>query len=226
MITNNKISIYFTLITLVLTVCFIIDLFLEMKIIDVFGYNLTTGIIIYPLVYIADDCMTEVYGYTKARLVMWLTFFISFICVSILQITVLLPSPEWFDATYYNKVFDMTPRILLASMFGLIASSSLNSYVLSKMKVYFRGKFLKLRIWLSSLFGRIIDALIFFPLAYFGIASVYEMFEMAIIPLVFALCFEAIILPLTTKIIQYVKIHDNTDVYDININYNPFNFEG
>ena len=223
MIENNKISIYFTLITLILTVCFVVDLFLEMKIIDICGYNLTTRIIIYPLVYVADDCMNEVYGYAKARFVMWITFFIASIAAIILSVTASLPSPEWFDASAYNKVFDMTPRIIFASMSGLVASSTVNSYVLSKMKVYFQGKFLKLRIWMSSLFGRIIDALIFFPLAYFGIASCYEMFEMAIIPLLFALCFEAIISPVTTKIVKYIKEHDNIDVYDYKVSYNPFN---
>ena len=223
---NRNISVCFTLISIIYILCFIIDNFLEMKVISILGFSTTAGTIIWPLVYILDDCLTEVYGYQKARWVMWVTLLSNLLIVLLLQLVCWLPSAvEWENESAFNTIFSSTPRIFLATFISFFLGSTTNAIVLSIMKVKSSGKYFKLRAILSSVIGVAVESMIFFILAFYGELSISEICKISFDSWILMILFELLVLPITTKVVQYIKIKDSTDIYDENISYNPFSFK-
>lgn len=202
--------------------CLIVSNFIASKVFVVLGITLPAAVIVFPISYILNDCLSEVYGYRRARLVIWLGFFMNFIMVLITQLAILLPGADfWPDDAAFRTIFGAAPRATVASMLAFLAGSTLNAWVLSRMKVMQKGKHFWLRAIVSSVVGECIDSLIFIPVMFWamGFKAVLTMMACQVSAKVL---YEIVILPITKMVVTRVKRLEGIDTYDTNISYNPF----
>ncbi|MCM1177064.1 MAG: queuosine precursor transporter [Bacteroides sp.] len=203
-------------------VCLIASNLFETKLFMAGPIALTGGVIIFPVSYILNDCIVEVWGYRKARLVIWTGFAMNFFVVLMAQIVRLLPAaPFWEGGPHFDYVFAMAPRVTLASLLAFISGSTMNAYVMSRMKLASGGKRFSIRAIVSSIAGESIDSLIFFPIAFWGI-GLHEMLALMVTQIVLKTFYEVIILPVTNAVVKTVKKYEGVDTFDENISYNPF----
>lgn len=147
----------------VFCVCLICSNLLEVKMISLGGITATAGLIVFPISYIINDCIAEVWGYRKARLIIWLGFLMNLMAIIFIQIAIILPSALFWDGQKsFETVFSSTPRILLASFIAFLVGSFLNAYVMSKMKISSKGKHFSLRAITSTVVGESADSLFVF----------------------------------------------------------------
>lgn len=220
---KKVVSLPFMLLGILFIVCLIVSNLLEVKILQIGPVTTTAGLLLFPISYIINDCISEVWGYKKARLVIWSGFAMNFVVVGVAQLAVLLPSaPFWEGGDSFNFVFGMTPRIVLASLCAFLVGSFINAYVMSKMKISSQGRNFSLRAIVSTLFGESADSLIFFPIAFGGLIPDEQMLLMIGTQTALKSVYEIIVLPATIRIVRYVKKIEGSDVYDTNISFNPF----
>lgn len=186
------------------------------------GVNLPGAVIIFPISYILNDCLTEVWGYRKARLVIWTAFAANLFVVLAGQLVVWLPSASFWDGgVHFDYMFNMAPRVALASLLAFLAGSTMNALVLSKMKIADNGRRFGVRAILSSVAGELLDSLIFMPIAFFG-TPVKVLATMMLFQVSFKIIYEIVILPVTSYVVRRVKASEGIDVFDEGISYNPF----
>ena len=211
----------FMLLGILFNICLVASNLLETKVIQVFGITATAGLIVFPISYIINDCIAEVWGFKKARLIIWSGFASNFLVIAFAQLAVLLPAaPFWEGEEGFNFVFGMAPRIAVASLIAFLAGSFLNAYVMSKMKIASQGRNFSARAILSTVVGETADSLIFFPVAFGGIVAWKELLIMMGIQIVLKSMYEVIILPVTIRVVKAIKQIDGSDVYDTDISYN------
>ena len=215
-------SVPFALMAILFNVCLIASNLFETKLFAAGPLALTGGVIIFPVSYIINDCIVEVWGYKKARLVIWTGFAMNFFVVAMAQIVRILPAAEFWDGgAHFDYVFAMAPRVTLASLLAFLSGSTVNAFIMSKMKIASHGKRFSLRAVLSSVGGETVDSLIFFPIAFWGI-GINEMLKLMAIQIVLKTMYEVIILPVTNLVVKAMKKHEGIDTFDENISYNPF----
>ncbi|HRF93130.1 MAG: queuosine precursor transporter [Bacteroides graminisolvens] len=218
---NSKVSVPFMLLGILFNVCLIAANLLETKVIQVFGITVTAGLIVFPISYIINDCIAEVWGFKKARLIIWSGFVMNFFVVALGQVAVALPAaPFWEGEESFNFVFGMAPRIVVASLSAFLVGSFLNAYVMSKMKIASKGKNFSARAIWSTVVGETGDSIIFFPIAFAGIIPWNELILMMGVQIVLKSLYEVLVLPVTIRVVKYIKKVDGSDVYDENISYN------
>ncbi len=211
------------LLGIVFCVCLVAANLLETKVIKLGPLAITAGMIVFPLSYIINDCIAEVWGFKKARLIIWMGFLMNFMVVGLGQIAVMIPAaPFWEGEDSFNFVFGMAPRIAGASLVAFLAGSFLNAYVMSRMKVRSKGKHFSFRAVVSTLAGESADSLIFFPIAFAGLMPAGELLKMMAVQAILKTLYEIIVLPVTVRVVKYVKRVDGSDVYDDSISYNIF----
>ena len=204
-------------------VCLIAANLLETKVIEVCGLSLTCGLLVFPISYIINDCIAEVWGFEKARIIIWSGFAMNFFVVALGLIAVQLPAaPFWEGEAHFNFVFGMAPRIVVGSLLAFLVGSFLNAYVMSKMKLRNQGRYFSLRAIVSTLVGETADSLIFFPIAFWGLIGVKEMAGMMAAQIVLKSLYEVLVLPLTIRVVKAVKRMEDTDVYDEGVSYSIF----
>ncbi len=203
-------------------VCLITSNLLETKVIQIGPVTATAGLIVFPVSYIINDCIAEVWGFKKVRLIIWSGFIMNFLVIGFARLAIFLPSaPFWTGEESFNFVFGLAPRIALASLLAFLAGSFLNAYIMSKMKVATQGKYFSLRAILSTLAGESADSLIFFPLAFGDLIPVQGLLLMIGTQALLKSLYEMIILPVTIGVVRYIKKIEKTDVYDTNVSYHP-----
>lgn len=218
---ENFVSVPFMILGIVFCVCLVAANFLETKVVQLGPISVTAGLLVFPISYIINDCIAEVWGFRKARLIIWMGFFMNFMVVVLGQIAVALPAaPFWKGEESFDFVFGLAPRIAAASLTAFLAGSFINAYVLSRMKLLSQGKNFSLRAIMSTVAGESADSLIFFPLAFGGLMPVGELAKMMLVQVVLKTLYEIIILPVTIRVVNYIKTVDHCDVYDDNISYN------
>ena len=218
---KEKVSVPFMLLGILFNVCLIAANLLETKVIQVFGITVTAGLLVFPVSYIINDCIAEVWGFRKARLIIWSGFAMNFFVVALGLIAVAIPAaPFWEGEEHFNFVFGMAPRIVAASLMAFLVGSFLNAYVMSKMKVASQGRNFSARAIWSTVVGETADSLIFFPVAFGGVIAWKELLIMMGIQIVLKSMYEVIILPVTIRVVKAIKKIDGSDVYDTNISYN------
>ena len=219
---NKKVSVTFLLLAILFTVCLIASNLFATKVFALGSLTLPGAVVIFPLSYILNDCFTEVWGYRKARLVIWTAFAMNFFVAVTGQLVALLPGASFWDgAEHFNYVFSLAPKVALASLLAFLAGSTLNSLVLSKMKVATSGKGFSVRAILSSLAGELLDSLIFMPIVFWG-TPLRALAMMMLAQVTFKVCYEIVILPVTAAVVKALKKSEGVDEYDVNISYNPF----
>lgn len=220
---NHQVSLLFMLFSMLFTVCLIASNVFETKQIDFFSHSQTGGVIVFPIIYIINDVISEVWGYGKARMLIWLGFLLNFFFVSVGALCDWLPgAPYWTGDEGFHQIFGLAPRIAAASFVAFLCGSFVNAYVMSKMKLMHDGHHFSLRAILSSVFGELVDSLIFFPLALWGVIPTEEMPWLMLYQVILKTSYEIVVLPLTIRIVRWVKRFEQTDVYDANISYNIF----
>ena len=220
---KKMVSVPFMLMGIFFVVCLIVSNLLETKIIQIGPVTATAGLLVFPVSYIINDCITEVWGYRKARLVIWCGFAMNFIVVGFAQLAVLMPSASfWEGGGSFNFVFGMTPRIVFASLCAFLVGSFLNAYIMSKMKILSKGRNFSLRAIISTITGESADSIIFFPIAFGGLMANEELLLLIVTQAILKSAYEIIVLPVTVRVVRYVKKIDGSDVYDSNVSFNPF----
>ena len=218
---KEKVSVPFMLLGILFNVCLIAANLLETKVIQIGSLTVTAGLLVFPISYIINDCIAEVWGFKKARLIIWSGFAMNFFVVALGLIAVAVPAaPFWEGEEHFDFVFGMAPRIVAASLMAFLVGSFLNAYVMSKMKVASRGRHFSARAILSTLVGETADSLIFFPVAFGGIIAWRELLIMMCIQIILKSMYEVIILPVTIRVVKAIKKIDGSDVYDTDISYN------
>ena len=218
---KEKVSVPFMLLGILFNVCLIAANFLETKVIQVGSLTVTAGLLVFPISYIINDCIAEVWGFKKARLIIWSGFAMNFFVVALGLIAVAIPAaPFWEGEEHFNFVFGMAPRIVAASLMAFLVGSFLNAYVMSKMKVASQGRNFSARAIWSTVVGETADSLIFFPVAFGGVIAWKELLIMMGIQIVLKSMYEVIILPVTIRVVKAIKKIDGSDVYDTDISYN------
>ena len=219
---KKKLSPLFLLMAVGFTVCLIASNLFAAKVIHIFGLDLPGAVLVFPISYILGDCICEVWGYRKSRLVIALAFAMNFFVALTGQLLVWLPgAPFWDGAEHFNFLFNLAPRITLASLLAFVVGSHLNAFVMSRMKIRDNGRRFALRAILSSLAGEGADSLIFIPFVFWG-APWSVLLTMMLSQVCFKVAYELVALPLTAAVVRKVKKREGTDVFDEGVSYNPF----
>jgi uncharacterized integral membrane protein (TIGR00697 family) len=220
---KKMVSLPFMLLGILFVVCLVVSNLMETKIIRLGPVTATAGLLVFPISYIINDCISEVWGYRKARLIIWSGFAVNFLVVGLSQLAVCLPAaPFWEGEESFNFVFGMAPRIVVASFCAFLAGSFLNAYVMSRMKVSSGGRNFSLRAIVSTLAGESVDSVIFFPIAFWGMLRQEELLLMIATQTALKSIYEIIVLPVTVRVVRYIKKIEGNDVYDMNVSFNPF----
>jgi uncharacterized integral membrane protein (TIGR00697 family) len=190
---------------------------------ELWGIKFAAGVLFFPFSYIFGDVLTEVYGYARARKVIWAGFGAQ-IFASVMSAAVLAfpPAPEWPHQGALEVAFGSTPRIMLASVIAYWAGEFVNSYVLAKMKVLTKGRMLWARTIGSTIFGQFFDSLIFYPIAFWGIWNFDQIVTVLVTGCAVKTAWEALMTPFTYKMVAFLKKHEEVDVFDTDTDFNPF----
>lgn len=217
---KQTVSVPFMLLGILFNVCLIAANLLETKVISIGGLTVTAGLLVFPVSYIINDCIAEVWGFRKARLIIWTGFAMNFFVVTLGLVAVALPAaPFWEGEAHFNFVFGMAPRIVAASLAAFLVGSFLNAYVMSRMKLRSGGRHFSVRAIASTVVGETADSLLFFPIAFGGVIAWRELAVMMALQIVLKSMYEVVILPVTVRVVRYVKRVDGSDVYDAGISY-------
>lgn len=219
---QESFSATFLLLAVSFVVCLISSNLFASKIFSLYGFTLSGAVIIFPISYIINDALTEIYGYRKARLTIWMGFLLNLLFVLAAQLVMLLPgAPFWEGEEAFSTVFSSTPRALMASLLAFLVGANANAIIMSKMKVSNSGKNFSARAILSSIAGETMDSLIFVPVMFWFLPWM-EMGKLMLGQIVIKVTYEIVILPITKLVVKRIKSMEGEDVYDYGISYNPF----
>ena len=218
---RKTVSQLFMIIAVVYVTCLLLSNLIAGKMWAVTGsITLPAAVILFPITYIFGDIFTEVYGFKKARIIIWLGFACSFFAVAVYLITIGLPHPGfWENQDAYQIVMGTTPRVAVASFAGYLFGEFSNSMILSKLKVATKGKNLWLRTILSTLVGEGFDSIIFITISFWGTMDNAQVLKMILFQYLFKVAYEIIFTPLTYAIVSWLKKREGIDVYDYDVKY-------
>lgn len=208
------------------------------------GFKFGAGILFFPISYILGDVLTEVYGYANARRCVWAGFFAMLFMAFMSYVVVAFPpAPEWgcaasADPAYagvlkakgagficqgtYESVFGSTWRIVAASITAFWAGEFVNSFVLAKMKIWTKGKYLFTRTWGSTVAGQAVDSLLFYPIAFYGVWTNHDVIQVLITNWALKVLWEVVLTPVTYAVVGFLKTREGVDVYDEGTDFSPF----
>lgn len=196
------------------------------KILILGPFTFDGGTILFPLSYIFGDILTEVYGYARSRRVIWAGFLMLILASVVFMAIGALPSaPEWDGQQAYDKILGLTPRIVLASIIAYFAGEFSNSFILAKMKVKMKGRFLWMRTIGSTIIGEAVDTGLFVAVAFWGTMSTELLFAIVVSNYIFKVGVEVLFTPLTYAATGFLKKREHEDYFDRNTNFNPFVLE-
>ena len=223
-VTKKQVRVLFLLFSMLFCVCLITATVLDTKQMAFGPISITGGLIVFPVSYIINDCVCEVWGYRKTRMLIWLGFSMNFLFVIFAALCDAIPgAPYWDNEAGFHAIFGLAPRVAAASFVAFIVGSFANAYVMSRMKVSSQGKNFSLRAIMSTILGETADSLIFFPLALGGVVPNSELPVLIVSQIALKTLYEIVVLPITIKVVKFTKRHEGIDEYDNNIKYNIFN---
>ncbi len=184
------------------------------------------GAILFPLAYILGDVMTEVYGYKHTRRAIWTSFFWLLLMIAVLSAVQHMPSLEGApNVAEFDTVFGFVPRIVAASLLAYLVGEFINSFVLAKMKVRASGKRMWQRLVASTLLGEAVDTTIFCMIAFYGLITSSQMVNYILVGIAFKVTVETLMLPVTYRVIRWLKTRERTDYYDKTTNFTPLSVQ-
>jgi queuosine precursor transporter len=222
---------WFPLVTAVFVTTLITSNIIAVKLVNIAGLYLPAAVILFPIAYIIGDILTEVYGYARARQVIWTGFLCNLFAVGAIWAAGLLPAaPFWAPAPYtspedaqqaFQAILGLTPRILLASFLAYLVGEFLNAYVLARLKLATKGRFLWVRTIGSTIFGQGADSLVFISVAFFGIFQGADLARAIVSQWGVKVAYEALATPFTYLIVNALKRSEKVDHFDENTDFNP-----
>lgn len=219
---TNHYSIWFVIIVSVFITCLITSNIISVKLIHVFGIILPAGVIIFPVSYIIGDILTEVYGYSRSRRVIWLGFLCNLMLTIFIWLAgIIKPAQFWDGQPAYERILGFTPRLLLASFIAYLVGEFTNAYVLAKMKIATKGRWLWSRTIGSTLVGQGFDSFVFITLSFIGTIPLTALFSMAVSQWLFKTAYEVCVTPFTYLAVGFLKQKEGVDVYDYETSFNP-----
>ena len=187
------------------------------------GLTFGAGILFFPLSYVIGDVLTEIYGYARARRVIWAGFAATFFAAVMCWVIVAMPpAPGWEGQEVYEAAFGQVWRIVGASMIAFWAGEFVNSYVLARMKLWTGGKHLWSRTIGSTVFGQGIDSLIFYPLAFLGVWTTEQVLIVMVTNWGLKVLWEVVLTPVTYAVVGFLKKREGVDVFDEGTDFTPF----
>ncbi len=191
-----------------------------------FGFIQTAGAaVLFPVSYIFSDILTEVYGYARARRVMWIGFAsLALMALVLLVVEYLPPSPAWHGQPAYEAILGFVPRITFASILAYWAGGFANDFTLAKMKVFTKGKYLWTRTVGSTVVGQAVDTFLFIGIAFYGVLPVPVILQIILSFYLFKCAYEVLATPLTYWVVNTLKRREGLDVFDYHTNFSPFRF--
>ena len=220
---RKQVSVSFMVCGLLFTTCLIVANIVEQKLIAVGPIEATAGLLIFPVSYIVNDLIAEVWGYRKARLIIWYGFLMNFVAVAVFRLSILVPgSGNFHQQEAFALVLGNTTRITVASFVAFLFGSFLNAYVMSRLKILQHGRGFSLRAIASTVVGEGVDSLVFFTIAFGGVLPVHDLLMLILTQIGMKTAYEVIALPLTNRLVKWVKRKEHTDVYDTGISYKPW----
>lgn len=215
-------SSWFVLIVAIFVTCLIAANIIAVKLVDIFGLIVPAAVVIFPISYIFGDVLTEVYGYAASRRVIWLGFFCNLLAVVAFIIGGALPAASfWQGQTAYDTILGYAPRLLFASFIAYLIGAFVNSFVLAKMKIATRGRWLWTRTIGSTLIGEGLDSLVFMSVAFIGTIPFDGLASAIVTQWLFKVVYEVLATPLTYAAVAWLKRQEGLDVYDEQTNFSP-----
>lgn len=220
---KNSVSVLFMFAGILFATCLLISNILATKILMIGPWAAPAGVLIFPIAYILNDVITEVWGFAKARLIIWTGFAINVIAIFFFTLAIVVPgAPFWQNQEAFATILGNTPRIVFASLCAYLAGSFLNAFVMSRMKVLTNGKGFAARAILSTLLGESADSGIFIVIAFAGIFPIGVILTMIFTQAMIKTLYEIFILPVTVWVVKWVKRVEGIDTFDSNLSYNFF----
>jgi uncharacterized integral membrane protein (TIGR00697 family) len=214
---------YLNLVTAIFTTCLVIANIIAVKLIDIFGLIVPAAVVIFPVSYIFGDVLTEVYGYARARQVIWVGFSCNLVAVVAIWVAGMLPAAGfWTGQAAYDQILGYTWRLLAASFAAYLMGEFLNSLVLAKLKIATHGRWLWLRTISSTLVGEGVDSLVFISLAFLGSVPQDQMLRLIVTQWLFKSGYEVAATPLTYAMVNFLKRVENEDHFDYHTDFSPF----
>lgn len=223
---NKQVSVLFMLLGTLFCVCLITANVLETKQIAFGSLTITGGLLVFPLSYIINDCVCEVWGFDRAKLLIWLGFAMNFLFVAFGVFTDMLPgAPYWNNDEGFHSIFGLAARITSASFIAFLAGSFINAYVMCRLKKKegvggsnggvasdgdtVSARHFSFRAVVSTLLGETADSLIFFPIAFLGVIAIGDMVWLMLSQVAFKTMYEILVLPLTIRVVRMIKKYES-----------------
>jgi len=220
-----KVSYRFVVIAAIFVTCLITANIISVKMISLGPFIVFAGVFVFPLSYIVGDVLTEVYGYRIARRVIWLGFGCNLIFVIFAWVGQVLPSPSaWELQEAYESILGYAPRLLAASFCGYLVGEFANSFILARMKIFTKGRWLWSRTIGSTIVGEGLDTVVFTVLALIG--TPFFMPSVMLSQWLVKVLVETVATPATYAVVGYLKRKEAIDTYDYETNFNPFLISG
>lgn len=217
-----RVSSWFVIVATVFVTCLITANIIAVKLVGVGGLTVPAAVVIFPLSYIFGDILTEVYGYRQARRAIWLGFLCNLIAVIAIWLGQILPAaPFWDGQVAYERILGYTPRLLAASFAAYLVGEFANSFVLAKMKILTRGRWLWTRTIGSTLVGQGLDSLVFITLAFAGAVDFGDLVTIIFTQWLVKVGYEVVATPFTYGVVGFLKRKESLDTYDYDTNFNP-----
>lgn len=182
-----------------------------------------SGVILFPVSYIFGDVLTEVYGYEKSRRIIWTGVIAEILMALFYWIVLILPPASfWHNQEAFSTVLGQVPRTVIAAITGYFAGEFTNSFIMAKLKIYTKGRFLWIRTIGSTIAGEGADTILFILIAFAGIMPGNELFKSIPAVYIFKVAYEIMATPLTYSIVRFLKRKEGIDIYDYETNFSPF----
>lgn len=223
-IANRQHSTWFVVVVAVFVTCLLIANIIAVKLVTIFGLTVPAGTIVFPISYICGDVLTEVYGFRRARQVIWLGFACNLLAVGAIWVGQVLPGASFWNAqaqAAYQSILGFTPRLLVASFCAYLVGEFANSTVLARMKVLTGGRMLWSRTIGSTVIGEGLDSLIFVSIAFWGIIPAAAIISAIVTQWLFKVGYEVLATPLTYVVVNFLKRQEGIDVFDRETSFNP-----
>jgi queuosine precursor transporter len=214
---------YLNFVTAMFTTCLVVANIIAVKLVDIHGLILPAAVVIFPISYIFGDILTEVYGYARARQVIWIGFGCNLLAVGAIWVAGLLPPAGfWNGQAAYQQILGYAPRLLAASFAAYLVGEFLNSLILAKLKIATHGRWLWVRTIGSTLIGEGADSIVFITLAFMGTVPQDQVVNLIVTQWLFKSAYEVIATPITYAIVNYLKRVEHEDYYDYHTDFTPF----
>lgn len=215
-------STWFMVVVALFVTSLLIANIIAVKLVSIGGLVMPAGIVIFPISYIVGDVLTEVYGFRRARQVIWLGFFCNLLAVTAIWVGQVLPGAEFWDAqAAYDRILGFAPRLLVASFCAYLVGEFANSFILAKMKIWTEGRMLWARTIGSTIVGQGLDSVIFIAIAFAGTIPLAGMVSAIVTQWLFKSLYEALATPLTYAVVNFLKNEEGVDTFDHDTSFSP-----